>query len=64
MDRHSIQERNIEAYALGTLDAGDRQAFESHLLGCVKCERELASYALVVHDCTSSRGRYVRGCGL
>jgi Anti-sigma-K factor rskA/Putative zinc-finger len=50
MNRHLMQERNLEAYALGALDADELEAFEAHLSGCVQCQRELASYAPVLRQ--------------
>jgi len=35
------------AYALGALDAGDRQSFEAHLASCATCQRELAELGRV-----------------
>jgi Putative zinc-finger len=36
---------DVGAYALGLLEPGDRQAFESHLAGCATCSAELAELA-------------------
>jgi anti-sigma factor RsiW len=39
---------DVEAYALGALDATEAAGFERHLAGCVPCQREVASYAPVM----------------
>jgi len=38
---------NLAAYALGTLDADEIPALESHLKGCQDCQSELAEYQSV-----------------
>jgi anti-sigma-K factor RskA len=43
-DEHSHIRENIPAYALGTLDAEDIPALESHLQTCESCRSELAEY--------------------
>jgi anti-sigma factor RsiW len=50
MSQHSTQELNVEAYALGALDADESEAFELHLAECARCQQELASYARVLHE--------------
>ena len=34
----------LEAYAEGTLESGDRAVFESHLLGCERCQAEVEEW--------------------
>ncbi|SNS83135.1 Putative zinc-finger [Actinomadura meyerae] len=36
-----IEHTDVGAYALGLLEARDRQAFEAHLAGCARCQAEL-----------------------
>ncbi len=43
-DEHSHIRENIPAYAIGTLDAEDIRALESHLQTCESCRSELADY--------------------
>ena len=38
----SSEHTDVGAYALGLLEAADRQAFEEHLTGCPACAAELA----------------------
>jgi len=47
-DEHCLQYReNLAAYALGTLDAEEVPALESHLKNCKECQSELADYQSV-----------------
>lgn len=39
---------DVEAYALGALDAPEARAFEDHLVSCAACRAELGSYAPVM----------------
>jgi len=41
----NIEHTDVAAYALGLLDAADREAFEAHLAGCESCAAELAEFA-------------------
>ena len=40
----------VEAYALGTLDAGERASFEAHLATCVECTKALGEARVVVAE--------------
>jgi len=47
-DEHCLPHReNLAAYALGTLDADEIRALESHLKDCQDCQSELADYQSV-----------------
>ena len=41
MNEHVRYEENIGAFLLGALEDGEREAFESHLSGCVVCREEV-----------------------
>ena len=47
LDLHASFRENIPAYALGTLDAEEVAALESHLKTCAACQTELAEYRAV-----------------
>jgi anti-sigma-K factor RskA len=40
----------LPAYALGSLDEGERVQVEAHLVSCAECRRELEAYRAVVAD--------------
>lgn len=40
----------LPAYALGSLDAGEKVQVEEHLKGCAQCQRELEAYRVVVEE--------------
>lgn len=41
MNSHEQFAEDVLLYALGSLDAGERQSFEAHLQQCAECRREL-----------------------
>ena len=41
MNTHDQFAENVRLYALGSLDAGERETFEAHLRECAECRREL-----------------------
>ena len=41
MSTHEQYAEDVVLYALGSLDAGEKQAFEAHLQTCAACRREL-----------------------
>ena len=41
MSEHEKYSEDVLLYALGSLDSGERQAFETHLQTCAQCRREL-----------------------
>jgi anti-sigma-K factor RskA len=43
MSTHDELKANAGGYVLGSLDADERRAFESHLAGCAECAAEVAS---------------------
>jgi anti-sigma-K factor RskA len=53
-ERCSPYRENLAAYALGTLDADEIPALESHLDGCKDCQAELADYQAVAAGLLSS----------
>jgi anti-sigma-K factor RskA len=48
MSTHEELKANAAGYVLGSLDAEERRAFESHLAGCAECSAEVASLRPVV----------------
>ncbi|HEX4811343.1 MAG TPA: zf-HC2 domain-containing protein [Nonomuraea sp.] len=44
-----VEHTDVGAYALGLLEADDREAFEAHLLFCASCRSELTELADVAH---------------
>jgi hypothetical protein len=42
MNAHPTREEDFDLYALGALDADERQAIESHISACADCSRKLA----------------------
>jgi anti-sigma-K factor RskA len=48
MTTHDELKANAAGYVLGSLDPGERQAFEAHLAGCAECAAEVASLRPVV----------------
>jgi Putative zinc-finger len=41
----NVEHTDVAAYALGLLDASDREEFEAHLAGCEACAAEMAEFA-------------------
>ena len=54
---HTVFEESAAAYALGALDADERQAFEAHLATCPKCAAELAELRRVTTGLAMSADR-------
>ena len=48
MSTHDELKANAAGYVLGSLDAGERREFESHLKGCAECAAEVASLRPIV----------------
>jgi anti-sigma-K factor RskA len=48
MSTHDELKANAAGYVLGSLDAAERRAFESHLAGCAECTAEVASLRPIV----------------
>ena len=48
MSTHDELKANAAGYVLGSLDAAERRAFESHLAGCAECSAEVASLRPIV----------------
>jgi len=47
-DNHNIWDDELAAYVVGALDAGERAAFEGHLVDCERCRAELSYLAPAV----------------
>jgi anti-sigma-K factor RskA len=47
MSEHDVFDAALPAYALDALDAIERRAFEAHLAGCDRCQRELGEWRRV-----------------